>query len=384
MPETNVKVWVHNDFENHLLQLSWELGSYPRGKYNVDKGLINQRANEARSALQDMVDGWRKGDTSEYPVLLRAVAMAGYELYKALFFANEEPDRSAGEEVKGWMAKTVIAHTYTVTFKVPAAVHVPWGLIYENADVEDETIAIDVDGFWCMKYDLCTHYGPVRAEGVEIVWQPDQFTLLFGAHQNVWTSAHHLLTEQDRVYLDGLLGPLTQPKFSLGDLKGAWQQRRDGGPYSLLCLYCHASGKELCIGPETISYSVFAQAFARGRAGTTPPTLVFLAGCETAVGDLDLGFLGATGGKGFCGFIGTEVKVPDVFTLGFLSCFLDRFYSGGCSVADVLRELRTEHWPLSLVFSMCCAGDLSVAPRLAPAVVERVARNLSDGRIASK
>jgi hypothetical protein len=198
----------------------------------------------------------------------------------------------------------------------------------------------------------------------------------------VWDSANGLLFDDDKACLDRLLRPLDQPKFSFAELENTWQKKNDP-PYALLCFYCHASGNQLCIGEETRSHSVFAPTFSRSGSHRRPPTLVFLAGCETAVADLDSGYLGATSGPGYCGFIGTEVKVPDVFTLGFLACFLDRFYRGGHSVAEVLHRLRAEHWPLSLVFSMCCARDLRVAPHPAPARDERERQNLCEWQIAS-
>jgi hypothetical protein len=94
----------------------------------------------------------------------------------------------------------------------------------------------------------------------------------------------------------------------------------------------------------------------------SPPTLVFLAGCNTAVGELNNGFFKVTAGVGYCGFVGTEVKVPDIFTLRFVAHFFDRFFSTGESVAQVLQALRMQHWPLSLVFSVCCASNFRLEP----------------------
>jgi hypothetical protein len=133
-------------------------------------------------------------------------------------------------------------------------------------------------------------------------------------------------------------------------------------PPGLLSFFCHASGTDLLIGAETLSATDFERKFARNEIKTCPPTLVFLAGCRTAIGSLAAGFLEATSGPGFCGFIGTEVLVPDIFTLRFLAQFLDHLFASGRSVSEVMQDLRREHWPLSLVFSICCTGELRLTP----------------------
>jgi hypothetical protein len=85
---------------------------------------------------------------------------------------------------------------------------------------------------------------------------------------------------------------------------------------------------------------------------------------------LNDGFLAVTCGPGFCGFIGAEAKIPDIFTLRFVTQFIDWFYASGETIEHVMRTLRKAHLPLSLAFSLSCARDLrlSVAkPRPLPA-----------------
>ena len=88
--------------------------------------------------------------------------------------------------------------------------------------------------------------------------------------------------------------------------------------------------------------------------------IVFLNGCHTAVGDPGGGFLEATGGSGFCGFIGTETGIPDVFALRFGSAFLCQILRGG-TVTEVMSALRAAHWPLSLVYGTYCA-EIQLTP----------------------
>jgi hypothetical protein len=211
--------------------------------------------------------------------------------------------------------------------------------------------------------------------------------VLFGAHQDIWQVTRDKLRDPDHEHLSRLLNPIDQPKFSLDDLADLWGRRAENKPFGLFCLLCHASGVELCIGAQkenSIAHNRFAQRFAREDMRDKPPTLVFIAGCQTAAGDeLDRGFLHATSNRGYCGYIGAEVRIPDLFTLGFLSEFLERFYAGGRAVGDVMRELRREHWPLSLAFSMGCARELRLAPPPEPRAAVSGRGNLCDHLISS-
>jgi hypothetical protein len=111
---------------------------------------------------------------------------------------------------------------------------------------------------------------------------------------------------------------------------------------------------------------------------------VFLAGCRTAAND-DLlpDFVRATTLSGFAGFIGTEVMVPDLFTLRFVIRFLDEFHRSGQTVADTMLVLRRKHWPLSLVFSLCCVRHLRVVPNAASAAPPLPEVNLSDQKVTA-
>jgi hypothetical protein len=375
---------VHRDTDTSTLQFNWMLGHYPRGQYSVDEGLLDETAKDARAALQELVDGWRAGNPAKYSELLHNVAAQGFELYNKLFLGSRSRDRDSAEKVKEYIAVKLNPLNDTITFEVPSAVHLPWGLLYDDPTVAGNG-AVDPNRFWCMRYDVSTHYELLEAYGVETAWRANEYPLLFGAHETAWNAAHSMLRTEQQNHLSHLLRPPEQPKFSRADLVTRWRRDCDRAPYGLLCFYGHASDKMLCIGNDTISHNAFTSDFARMESSDQPPTLVFLAGCQTAIGELDPGFLGATSKPGFCGMIGTEVKVPDVFTLGFLSRFLQRFYEGGSTVGETMRALRSENWPLSLVFSMCCARDLRLAAQPSPAPPAPVPQqNLSEHTISSE
>ena len=374
---------IQHDQTADALNIYWHYNGYVRGHYFVGWGLIKERAERLRNALQELVDGYCAGSKPKYQDLLQEVAKRGHELYDALFAGLNRQDNDVATRVRSWLRSSVTAND-SVVFNVPSRIHVPWSLVYDGQVQGDAAFDVDRESFWCIKYKLVTKYMYLAAEGVEIEWSPAEFDLLLGAHEKVWTVAYPLLQQEEHDVLDRLLTS-AKPRFSRKDLLGQWRERRSSAPYGLLGFYCHASGTALCIGDETISDASFREEFKRDDMSGRPPTLVFLAGCQTAIGDLGPGFLGATSGTGFCGLIGTEVKTPDVFTLGFLASFLARFYEGGGCVADIMKELRGCHWPLGLVFSMCCAGDLRLkASSSAVPAATGAPRNLSEHQLVSK
>ena len=141
------------------------------------------------------------------------------------------------------------------------------------------------------------------------------------------------------------------------------QWKTNGNNVNILFFYCHADGTTLVLDPaDSLSMENFTLKLKKkARAGDDPPTcLVFLNGCSTATGHEKGGFLEATGNAGFCGFIGTESTVPDIFAMRFSLAFLYEMAHSGSPVYQVMDELRRKHWPLSLVYSVYCYPPLCV------------------------
>jgi hypothetical protein len=351
---------LFDDRDNGALRIKWYRGSDTHRAYCVRRETVEKAAQRVRGALQDLVDAGREKKYDDYPDLVRRIAEQGHHFYNILFSGINEDDRRHAERAKEWVAGRPSEDI--ITFTVPSRIHIPWGLIYDQPSSENPE-EIDRERFWCLKHAAAAHYFDSRPEWVDVQWPAQNFGVLFGAHEELWRSAHRLLGAPDQQRLFRLLSFPNQPKFCLNEIHGLWEKTKgDNRPPGLLCFYCHASGTDLLIGIETLSATDFEQQFARLEIKNRPPTLVFLAGCRTAIGSLNVGFLEVTSAPGFCGFIGAEVLVPDLFTLRFLSSFINRLFGTGQSVREVMRELRRKHWPLSLAFSVCCTGELRLAP----------------------
>jgi hypothetical protein len=302
-------------------------------------------------------------------------------LYKALFVGQTQQDRNNAERARNWLERSLRPTADTITFRLPSRIHFPWGLIYDQPPNPDADQSEFKKNFWCEKYSATVHYFTNLPEWEEKAWPRPPFDLLFGADSEVWSATHDKLEVHEKNRLFSLLRHPAQPMFKIEDLSKQWNDHKVDIPHALLTFFCHASGDQLSMGGVTLSSNDFEELFVRNE--DSPPTLVFLAGCNTAVGELHKGFFKATTAPGYCGFIGTEVKVPDIFTLRFVAHFFDRFFSSGESVAEVLHALRMQHWPLSLVFSVCCSSDLRLEPS-AGALPARENFNLSMECVSSE
>jgi len=359
---TDILVDIFYDSDDGLLKVTWSHGKRTPGggAYHVQYSRVEERSKAVRQALQDLVDAGRDKKYDQYDDLVRKLAAAGSRLYEALFFGYSQQDRNIATRARNWLEQHLRPLDDNITFRLPSRIHFPWGLIYDQPVTQDTDPREFKENFWCGKYSATVYYFSNQPEWEEKPWPRPPFGLLFGADQELWSATHEKLEAQERDRLFGLLGHPAQPMFKIEDLSRHWRDHKEDIPHALLTFYCHASGDQLSIGGVTLSSNDFEEMFVRSE--DSPPTLVFLAGCNTAVGELHKGFFKATTAPGYGGFVGTEVKVPDIFTLRFVAHFFDRFFSTGESVAKVLQALRMQHWPLSLVFSVCCCSDLRLEP----------------------
>ena len=372
---------------NGKYRLAWVINyetspsHYERGSYLVSPSTLNQSSKAARKALQDLIFALRDGKMDDYPRLLRALAAEGYNLYQNFFFPLggqfPEYDKEAMEN------ELVACPTTTITFRSEAGIQIPWGLAYDQEVSNNDSREIDPANFWCLKYDVGTHDLKCRADGVEQVWDQDRFPLLLAAHKTIWEKEYDVKKAEDDVKgaEDDVKGAEDEewrkklkivlkderPKFSTADLDNAWKERDTN--YGLLAFFCHGTGTTLDLGGgQQIRSDQFKNKFARNwkaRNTDTPPTLVFLGACDTAVvNELDAGFLAATSERGFCGYIGTEVQVPTRLTLEFVADFLHELYEVGGPVYKIMKEVRGRHRLLGLAFSMYCARALRLSERL--------------------
>jgi hypothetical protein len=135
----------------------------------------------------------------------------------------------------------------------------------------------------------------------------------------------------------------------------------------MLYFLCHADGERLALGAENLITLNDFRKIKPNRLDHHAGCLVFINGCETAVGAADGGFLKATCRPGFYGFIGTETKVPDLVALRFGVEFLREFLSSGTAL-----------FGHGFLARATLASEPDVQPIRIPSTERRVRRQRSD------
>jgi len=73
-----------------------------------------------------------------------------------------------------------------------------------------------------------------------------------------------------------------------------------------------------------------------------------------------------------------------MFALRFGTELLHKFFQSGKTIRDTVQELRDSHWPLGLLYSVCCYPEIAVAPPMALEGIPNIdVENFSDQQIGS-
>jgi hypothetical protein len=370
MPETNpqrISVDVDSG-DGNLVKIKWRR-ELPWGlAYSVPRGMLEEKSANARERLEALVGEALTGNVKQTGAILKEVAQAGHRLYNSLFYDPNGPGQAT--RMKGRMRELMHAR---IDFSMGVPLHVPWGLVYDGDPERLSGHAGDIDfanyrDFWCIKYQVASVYHTVDPEGANKPLPGDVLGVHAIMNQAVYDRTGPHLLACGGPYWQGITARFGPPVFSQKAWLARWEKEYD--TTAVLYFYSHANGGNIGLGADNISANDLAQDLA-ARSGGTLPCLVFINGCSTAVGDPKGGFLEATSGSRFCGFIGAEASIPDVYALRFGSAFLYEFLRGKKSVIEIMRDLRQQHWPLSLLYNAYCVPDLRIAPAppLLPPVV---------------
>ena len=329
--------------------------------YEIASKLLSDMSNEVRDSLDRLIDKCMADGVASCGAELRAVAVSGHRLYKALF--TKTGGVGNADKIKNWFTEKPAGSR--LLFAVPKLVHVPWGLIFDKdprtLKIPEGSTDIDFYGhFWCLKYNLATTYYTLTPDVLEAPPRPAAlFRLLSVVNRETHDAAKKLLSPAEREVQGWLESDFPPALESRRGLLDEWLKADD---VDLLYFYCHADGTSIDVGDEhPITTNDFMLELTRPEVQQDSSyCMVFLNGCSTAAGAPGGGFLEATGGAGYCGFIGPEVEIPDVFALRFGLAFLYYFLKRGWPVYQIMDHLRKKHWPLGLVYSACCNPLLRV------------------------
>jgi hypothetical protein len=362
------------------LKVVWSKADAAFEPYLIDRGLITRTAERIRNTLTGMVTRSMQQGVRECAPGLFELATHGYRLYQALFSADSGDARIIQE----WLSQLTTPHR--ITFQVDDRIHVPWGLIFGSEPTisrsDPKNIKIEsFDKFWCLKYLVSCVYFRITPRGADLPRNLNTFHVFSVINPSALEQAKTHLRKHEGDFLDSLFIKFGDPIHSSDECVLRWKAA--SSRIGLAHFYCHANGTSLALSAEDLlSIDEFRLDLKKeGGSAIDNPCVVFLNGCSTAVGDPDGGFLEITGRNGFCGFIGTECKVPDVFALRFGLDFINIFLSSGKPLYEVMAILRKKNWPLSLIYGLYSHPLLRVEPQHSYTILSD---NCSEGPLGSK
>lgn len=332
----------------HSLKVTWhhdQGGSYE--PYFVDPASLTYHAKVLRDRLAPLIKAAR-AENKPFGPALKALALAGRDLYDALFI-DAEGNGKVPREIRDDLESR--NSPCRLLFKVDPRIHIPWGLLYcgpkdpmpESGNIEE------LDRFACLKYNLSTIHSRVPVLPRSRKGAVFQLLPVFNKHS--LDSALKILSPDEQGLMAELWSRFREPTFSKTEFEERF--RTAALKFGLIYFYCHANGTELALNAnDTVNIYSLRLLLNDAPDVSERVCLLFINGCATAVGSPDGGFLEAASQTGCCGFIGTEAKIPDVFALRFGTAFLHIFLTSGLPLWRVMAILWRQHWPLSLFYGL--------------------------------
>ncbi|MCP4214635.1 MAG: hypothetical protein GY765_08255 [bacterium] len=367
MSKEYVTLKVAHSGREDRLKITWrDVYGYPFD-YEVHRTQLLETGKECRELLNRLTEEF-KNPLPRYGPILQTLAKKGNDLYYLLFDGCAS-NRDTAAEAKELLKNSVQKGT-KLTVAMNTSVHIPWGLVYAGEPpADDPTTAAEkakgkiehFPGFWALAFSLSVFYsvGPVK---MKLPLPRQSFKLLSALNKDEYLNVREMLGKEELAFFDTFMEREVGRTFSSRGCKQLW--REVGDNECLIHFYCHSNGTELILAEDDkIGVVGFKRLFSRGDSDSN--NLVFLNGCTTAVGELDMGFLSATAEPGFCGFVGAEARLPNTFALRFGLALLYCLLEEGLCLQEAVDMLRRRHWPLGLLYGCYAHPDFQIEPSAA-------------------
>jgi hypothetical protein len=360
---------------NSQLKVTWgnKAGYYPLW-YSVGAEGIHKAADAIRKQLE-LLSGWANtNDQTLRRAGLIALANAGKSLRYRLF--NDPAKTAEIKELGEWITDEYNAGDRELAIQADSSIHVPWGLAYDgdapavsDGALVGETASREMaefPGFWSMKYSLsATSSGHVRPRS-KMMRSRKTFGLLSLVNRDVQTQIEH---ELEQVTYRGFCELLSPPVGVAYNLANCHELIDTTKQVDILFHFLgHHNDQVLDLGNgQTISYDDFSQLLdsLTGREetrGSSPCGLLFLNGCDSAVGNKDFSLRSQASRPELCGAIATESLVRRNYAAVFGYRFLQAMVNQGKTVAATMDELHhdTALWPESLLYGCYAHPDYRI------------------------
>lgn len=363
---------VEPDLERRY-RVSWNGRRPYRHALSVDSGDIRRLADKTRNLLDSLSDWSQATNPSYRHNCLAKLAKAGSQLRYHLFNDQDNKKHVDGFEawLKAWGDQELLIYA-------DSSVQVPWGLIYDGvpppADIgpedsnDDSTFAEReikrFSGFWALKYNLSAT--PCVSDLTpESMRRPRaSFGLLSLLNEDLQKDVERDLGHDDYGRYCELLSP---PVGVAYDIQKFQELIKSGQRDILFHFFGHHKNASLILAnEEVIDYSDFLIMMEglqdKEGDGTHRCGLLFLNGCESAIGDDDINLRALSRRPEICGVIGTEATVRTSYAAKFGYRFLRAMLHEGKTIAETMLELHHDPllWPESLSYGCYAQPDYQI------------------------
>ena len=260
---------------------------------------------------------------------------------------------------------------HDLSIQPDSSIYIPWGLIYDGApiaaDVEGETLAEreikQFAGFWALKYSLsATGFFLNKSSATR---PRTKFGLLSLVDEQVQQQIEADLGHDEYRRYCELLSPPVGTAYNLARCEELVQSspQRD----ILFHFLGHHHDATLDLGSDEkvdyVRFAMFLDAIAdRKSSDDAACGLVFLNGCESALGKEGMSLRGLSRRPDLCGMIATEGIVRRTFAAKFGSRLLRALVAEGKTIAKTMDELHRDPalWPESLLYGCYAHPDYCI------------------------
>jgi hypothetical protein len=304
--------------------------------------------------------------------IMVALANAGKDLRRRLF--DDPGKRPIIRELKDWICGEYENGDDELAIHPDSSIDVPWGLAYDGdvpsaIDPKDPEVEMkEFSGFWCLKYRLSAILGDYVRPKSKWTRPRETFGMLSLVNSDVKALLKDDLPKDLYVEFCEMLNPPVGEPESFDHCQTLIESTK---PIDVLVHFLgHHSEQTLVLGEQyKITYDEFSELLdgLTGREelrGSRPCGLLFLNGCESAVGEKDFSLRRQASRPELCGAVATESTVRRKYAVLFGVHFLRSLLKYGKTVAATMYDLHNDSklWPESLLYGCYAHPDYRIEP----------------------
>ena len=335
---------------------------------SIDAEALRQEADAMRSLLAALSEWCSTDDPAPRVAKLHEIAAVGARLRYLLF--NDPQKKDIVKKLEMFIADEYAGGDHELSIQPDESIYIPWGLIYdgkpvagdvEGATVQDQEIK-RFGGFWALKYSLTASTCFLSKTSAR---RPrNKFGLLSLVDEQVEHDIEADLGHDEYRRYRELLSPPIGTGYNLDrcyDLISKSTQRD-----ILLYFLGHHSNAKLELGSDAVDYVEFSQLLdaIADREGSDANAcgLVFLNGCESALGKEGMSLRNLSARPELSGMIATEGVVRRSFAAKVGKRLLQSLVAEGRTVADAMDTLHRDPsmWPESLLYGCYAHRDYCI------------------------